>query len=472
MKQSAGAGALVERVLIEGVFDKPLVIECGPEPLTTNAGLSLYAVADRKSGLTKAIAGGLEDRRNPNFIVHAMLDLVRQRVFGLLGGYADAYGAARLRDEPTFRQLLEHALSDEAAGLASQPTLSRFENRLNWRSLTRWGATLVDHVLERERRGRKRVRRVTLDLDPTDDPVHGQQEFSFYHGHYDHRCYLPLLAFATFHDRDNAEEPERFLLTALLRPGNVSATDGALTLIRQLVRRVRRRFPEAQVRVRLDGAYATVETLELLERLRVEYVVNLPQNSVLNEWAETYLVRARLLAITTGQSACLFAERRYAAGTWHGRERRVVLKAEATLDPSARHKEVRNNPRYVVTNLRSQPEHVYREVYCQRGAAEKAIEELKNGVFLGRTGCSDFRANQARVLLTATAYVLVQEVRRYATGTAAERWDVHTFQARLTKVAAWVTESTRRWVLRFSRTLPDAALFLTLARRLAALPSG
>jgi hypothetical protein len=150
----------------------------------------------------------------------------------------------------------------------------------------------------------------------------------------------------------------------------------------------------------------------------------------------------------------------------------VVLKAEATLDPQAPHKELRDNPRYVVTNLRSSPEHVYREVYCRRGAAEKGIEELKNGIFLGRTGCSDFLANQVRVLFTATAYVLLQEVRRYATGTAAERWDVHRLRARLIKVAAWVTESTRRWTFRFSQRLPDADLLLVLARRLAALPSG
>lgn len=472
MKQSAESSAIVQRVLFADLFEKPVVVELGPEPLSANAGLLLYGAVDRRSGLTEKVACCLEDRRNQNMVVHTMLDLVRQRVFGLLGGYGDCNDAARLRDEPTFRLLLARALEDAEEGLASQPTLSRFENRLDRHSAVRWGVELTAHVLGRERERRKQVQRVTLDLDPTDDPAHGQQQFSLFNGYYDHRCYLPLLAFATFHDAQNQEEAERFLLAGVLRPGNAPATLGAGSLLRALVRRVRWHFPEARVRVRLDGAYATAEVLELLEQLKVEYVINVPENSLLTKWAETFLVQARLAATATGASACVFAERRYAAGTWKGKERRLVLKAEVTIDPAAPQKGLRDNPRFVVTNLRSQPEHVYRQVYCRRGAVEKGIEELKNGLFLGRTSCTDFLANQVRVLLAVTAYVLLQELRTYEPRSAAGRWDVHNFRARLTKVAAWVRESMRRWVFQLSRALPDAAIFMALAQRLAAQPSG
>ena len=472
MKQSASFPAVVQRLLFEDLFEKPVALGMGPEPQSANAGLLLYGALDRRLGLTERVAGCLREWRWAEEVRHARVDLVRQRVFGLLGGYADGNDAARLRDEPTFRLLLERALSDPEDALASQPTLSRFENGLTRGSLMRWGRCLVDFVLGQQRRRRKHVRRITLDLDPTDDLAHGQQHFSFFNTHYGGRCFLPLLAFATFHDRRNAEEPERYLLAALLRPGNAAATLGVFGLLERLVGALRKRFPEARVRVRLDGAYATPEVLGQLEELHVEYVVNLGKNSVLLGLAEPYLIEARLKATLSGRTEKVFGEFRYAAGTWAGRTRRVVLKAEVTVDPAAAEKGLRDNPRFVVTNLRSNPEHVYREDYCPRGSAEQRIEELKNELYLGRTSCTDFWANQARVLLAATAYVLAQELRTRAGGTAAGRWHLGTFRARLIKVAALARESTRRWVFQISRTAPDAVLLWRLAQRLGAVPSG
>jgi hypothetical protein len=472
MKQSAECCPDVQSLLFGDIFQKPVSLEMGPEPQSGNAGLLLYGALDRGTKLTERAAHSVREWRCAGKVQHQILELVRQRVYGLLAGYADGNDAAKLRHEPTFRLLLERALDDDKDALASQPTLSRFENGLARGSLMRWGWTLVRWVLEQRRRRGGKVRRVTLDLDPTDDAAHGQQQFSFFNGHYDHRCFLPLLAFATFHGKHNQEEPERHLLAGLLRPGNANAMLGAVSLLERLVRAVRESFPQAKVRVRLDGAYATPEMLEYLEEEHLEYVINLGKNSVLEAKAETYMLEARKRAVLSGQTERVFGEFEYTAGSWQGRARRVVLKAEVTVDPAAPGKGLRDNPRFVVTNLRSSPEHVYREVYCPRGSAEQGIEELKNGLYLGRTSCTDFLANQARVLLAVTAYILAQELRARAQGTAAERWQVGSLRTRLVKIAALVRESTRRWVFRVSRRAPDAVLLWMLARRLGAVPSG
>lgn len=466
MPQSAKAEKTVQSFLWADLFDKSVAVQFSSERQTSSAGLLLPAAVDRRWGLTARIAAGLRDRRDPDLIQHTLEDLLRQRTFGLLGAFADANDAARLRDDPTFRLLLGRSLKDEEDALASQPTLSRFENALGIGSLMRWGLALADAVLERQRERRKRVRRITLDLDPTEDATHGQQHFSFFNTHYDTRCFLPLLAFATFHDEHNREEPERYLLTALLRRGNANATLGFAGVLRRLVRRCRTMFPEARIRVRLDGAYATPEVFtQLEEELKVEYVVNMGKNEALKREAEPLLQQARRAATLSGQSERVFGECLYSAGTWNGVVRRAVIKAEVTIDPCAPEKGMKDNPRIVITNLKSQPEHVYREDYCPRGAMEKEINELKNDLYMDRTSCTDFNANQVRVLLAATAYVLIQELRTQARGTLVERWEVSHLRARLFKIAAIVSESTRRWVLKISRFAPDLEILSVLARR-------
>jgi hypothetical protein len=472
MPQSAKAHEPVQSLLWEELFGKPVAVEFSAERLTDNAGLLLPAAVDHRWRLTERIAAGLRDRRDPELIVHTIQDLLRQRVYGLLAGFADANDAARLKNDPTFRLLLSRSLEDEEEALASQPTFSRFENAIGRGALMRWAHTLTDAVLERQRKRRKRVRRITLDLDPTEDATHGQQCFSFFNTHYDTWCYLPLLAFATFHDEHNREEAERYLLVALLRRGNADATLGFAGVLRRLVRRCREVFPEARIRVRLDGAYATPEIFVLLEEeLQVEYVVNMGKNEVLKRLVEPLLQRARLAAILSGQSERVFGEVPYSAGSWNGVARRAVLKAEVTIDPRAPEKGMKDNPRIVITNLKSSPQHVYCTEYCPRGAMEKEIGELKNGLFMDRTSCSDFNANQLRVLLAATAYVLIQELRTQAQGTTVARWEVDHLRSRLFKVAAIVVESTRRWLLKISQFAPDRELWTTLALRLHAAPT-
>ena len=379
--------------------------------------------------------------------------MLRQRVFGLAGGYADCNDAARLGEDVIHKLMVGRDPIDGAA-LASQPTLSRFENGVGRRELIAMGHVLAATVIEQHRRRLKgRVTRITIDLDPTDDPTHGQQEFTFFNGHYDTWCYLPLVATVTF----NAEA-EQFAVAAVLRPGNAPAHRGARGLLRRLLRQLRAVFPPAVFRVRLDGGFASPQLFEFLEREQVEYVVAMASNARLEKRARRLMGQARVRSRASGQTEHLYGETRYAARKWT-RRRRVIIKAEVVRHPGRAPK---NNPRFVVTNLLDAPETVY-QLCCQRGDVENRLKELHHGLELDRTSCTRFLANQFRVLLTLAAYILFQELRRRAAGTDCADAQVTTLRERLLKLAVWVERSVRRVVLHFPMTCP----WLSTWRRIA-----
>jgi hypothetical protein len=391
-------------------------------------------------------------------VQHEMVELLRQRVFGLACGYADCNDAARLADDAIHKLLVER---DPIVGpaLASQPTLSRFENAVGPRELIAMGHTLADTVIAHHRRRLKgRARRITIDFDPTDDPTHGQQEFTFFNGHYDTWCYLPVVATVTFDD-----EVEQCAVAAVLRPGNAPASRGARSLLRRLLGKLRAAFPTAVLRVRLDGGFANPALFRFLEAQQVEYLVAMASNTRLEKRASRLMGRARVLSKATGQTAHLYGETRYAARKWD-RKRRVIIKAEVVRHPGRAPK---NNPRFVVTNLPATAETVYR-IYCQRGDVENRLKELHHGLELDRTSCSRFLANQFRVLLTLAAYVLFQELQRRAHGTACADAQVSTLRERLIKLAVWVQRSVRRIVLHLPTTFPWLRTWRQIARAVGA----
>jgi hypothetical protein len=242
---------------------------------------------------------------------------------------------------------------------------------------------------------RGRVRRITIDLDPTDDPTHGQQELAFYNGHYDSGCYLPVVVKLTF-----GEEAEQHVVAVVLRPGNAAAPVGSMALLRRLFGKLRRAFPRARLRVRMDGGFAAPRVFQFLEEQGVEYVVALAKNLRLAPKGGRLLRRARRRAKQTGRTTHFYGETRYAARSWRRRKRRVIYKAELVCLSG---REPRANLRFVVTNLSLSPRQVY-EIYRQRGDCENRIKELHHGLELDRTSCSRFLANQLRVQITAAAY--------------------------------------------------------------------
>jgi hypothetical protein len=318
-------------------------------------------------------------------------------------------------------------------------------------------ATVIAHHRERLQ---GRAQCITIDLDPTDDPTHGQQEFTFFHGHYDTWCYRPLVATLTFND-----EAEQYLVAIVLRPGNSPATRGAGGLLRALVRRLRQAFPGVALRVRVDGGFAGNDWLEVLETQGVEYVVGVASNARLTRRAGRLLGEAYGLSKYSGRTEHVFGETRSGARSWSHR-RRVIIKAEVVRLPG---RDPNCNPRFVVTNLREAPATVY-AIYCQRGDVENRLKELHDGLALGRTSCTRFWANQFRVLLTAAAYVLLQELRRQAQGTAWATAQVTTLRERLLKFAVWVERSVRRVVLHLPHFAPWGDTWRRVAIAVGATP--
>jgi len=440
---------------------QPVVARFDQPHASSDGGALLLKALDDRLGVTERLARSLRDPRQSVKIDHELIELVRQRVYGITCGYADCNDAARVAQDPVHKLLLGR---DPLAGpdLASQPTLSRFENAVGRPELYLAGVGLADLVIEQHRaRLRGRARRITIDLDPTDDPTHGQQEFSFFNGHYDTWCYLPLVATLTF----NAE-PTQYVVAAVLRPGNSPAKRGAIGLLRRLFTRLRAAFPRAILRVRLDGGFASPEVFAFLEAERVEYVVAMASNVRLVKRSRRLMGRARMRSKASGQTEHLYGETRYAARKWT-RKRRVIIKAEVVRHPG---RDPKNNPRFVVTNLADAPEAVY-ALYCGRGDMENRLKELQHGLALDRTSCHRFWANQFRVLLTLAAYILFQTLQAHAQGTACADAQVSTLRERLLKLAAWVERSVRRIVLHLPTTYPWLTTWRQIALRIAAAPA-
>ena len=391
-------------LLFPDIFDRPVVAKFDQRQGSSDGGAILLQAAERRLGLTSALAGCLRDDRQAGKVRHELQELITQRVMAIALGYEDANDAARLAGDPIHKLLVGR---DPIAGedLASQPTLSRFENAPDRKELLRMTEALAERVIERHRKRRHgRARRITIDLDPTEDPTHGAQQLSFFNRHYDSHCYLPMVCFLTFDG-----EAEQYLVAAVLRPGNAPGSAGALGILRRLIERVGDAFPKARIRVRLDGGFASPKVLDFLDcEPKVEYLVNLASNAVLKRKVKSAMRRARRASKVSGQTEHVYGECRYATRKTWPWKRRVIYKAEVVC---AANKEPKDNPRFVVTNLKQNPQWIYEQVYCQRGDVENRIKELHDGMQIGRTSCSDFLANTFRVLLTAAAYVLMQEMR-------------------------------------------------------------
>lgn len=445
-------------VLFPDLFDRPLIATFDQEHSSSDGGAILLKATDKRVGLTETLAACLRDERQAGKIDHETIELFRQRVYGIACGYADCNDAGRLANDPVHKMIVDRD-PIEGDALASQSTLSRFENSVGPLTAYRMGKALFESVIgtHRERLGSRKVRRIIVDLDPTHDPTHGGQQLSLFNGYYDTWCYLPMLGFVSFND-----EPEQHLFAAILRPGNAPATLGAVGVLGRAIERLSEEFPEARILVRLDGGFACPQIFELLEALPwVDYVAAMASNKVLNRLAEPLMKRARRLSKRTDRTEHVYGECRYAAGTWP-KARRVIIKAEVVRHEG---KEPKDNPRFVVTNLRRAPRPVYEKVYCERGDVENRIKELKGGLEIDRTSCTRFWANQFRVLMTAAAYVLMQQLRLRAARTSCARAQVQTLRERLFKLGAHVVVSVRRFVLHLPASYPffDAWKVLSLS---------
>ena len=451
-----------QRVLFGALFSKPVVAEMNLEHSSSDGGALLLKAADERLGLTASLTACCRDRRQPGKRTHELVELVQQRVFGIALGHPDANDGKALAGDPIHKLLLGRD-PIEGEALASQPTLSRFENAVRAGDLYRMAERLAEAVIDRHRRrlGR-RCRTITLDFDPTDDPTHGQQELSFFHGYYDTYCYLPLVGTITFND-----EVEQYLLCAVLRPGNSAAHVGLIAILERVFEKLRAAFPKARLRVRLDGGFGAPAVLDFLDAAGVEYVVGLAGTKPLKQRARRALGAARRQFREQGETVSVFGDTLFQTKTTWPQRRRVIYKAEVVALPGRAPKD---NVRFVVTNLSRRPEDVYR-IYTGRGDPENRIKELKNDLAMDRTSCSRFLANQLRVLLTAAAYVLMQELRLQARHTDCARAQVSTLRLQLLKLAAWVEVSVRRVVVHLPRSFPARLARMRIAAGCGGIPS-
>src|SRR5690625_1118819 len=423
-----------QSALFSGPNNKPVTMMFDQPASSSDAGAVLLARIEARHGLIAAVSAGLHDSRDQTKVRHSLGDVVTQRVYGIACGYEDGNDAAYLRHDPIQKLLLDRQPMS-GAELASQPTLSRFENCISARDALRMSTSTLDWVIARHRKrlGRK-AKRITIDLDSTVDETHGAQQGSLFNGFYRAHCYLPLLGFLQFNN-----ESEQFVFTGMLKPGNGSARSSLFSILNRTLPRLRAAFPGVRIRVRLDGGFASPQVFDYLDAQDVDYVAGMASNNVLANMAEKLLEQSRTASAGSGISERHYGSSTYQAGTWN-KSRRVVIKAEVTR---YRGRSPRDNARFLITNLQHEPQHVYEQVYAPRGDVENRIKELKSHLNSDRTSCTRFIANQVRLTLSVLAFILYQELRFAAAGTRLEKAQVSTLRDRIIKLGAWIKQTTR-----------------------------
>jgi len=429
---------------VEVAFDEPKA--------TSDGGALLLKQVDQSLALTSSLAAAMRERRCSAKVRHGLLELVRQRVFGIACGYVDCNDAGRMAGDP-----MHGLLCEKEGALASQPTLSRFENGVSRTGLWRMGLALMESVIAAQQQRHRSTRRITIDLDGTVDPTHGRQQHALFHGFYDTWCYLPLLGFISFDD-----ESEQHLVAALLRRGTARETEGGLAVLKRLVAQLRVAFPCAEILVRLDAGFQGGELFDLLEQLDVRFVIGMASNATLEAGSADLLQIAHRAAQRSGSTIRLFGEQEYRARSWSREACRVIWKAEVV---AADEKPLKDNPRYVATNLPDRDPAAVYALYAMRGDVENRIKELKDDLEIDRTSCSSFAANQLRVLLTAAAYVLYQELRSRITARDEVRPRVATLRLQLIKIGGRIVQSVRRIVLHLAANHPWRDRWTWVARR-------
>lgn len=453
-------------LLFNDLFSKPVKMTFDEPHTSSDGGAVLLESVNRKMDLTSAFLQAIDDPRQAGKVKHPIDEMVKQRVFSIACGYPDCNDAVRLGNDPVMKLLAGIDVRADDKTLASQPTLSRFENALTAEMLFQIGTNLAERVIayqRRRRKGKRKPKRITIDIDPTDDPTHGQQTFAFFNSHYDSWCYLPLTVYISF---DN--EPQQYLVGVMLRPGNAHATLWTSWVLRRLVEALHSAWKKASIRVRLDGGFASPGIFDLLEALKVEYLVNMAKNSRLVRLAAPLMKQARQLHEELGGTQHVFGECLYSARSWQGKYRRVIIKAEVVAAEGCT---ARDNPRFVVTNMSYTPKNVYK-CYRKRGDVENRIKELLDGVEIDRTSCTSFYANAFRVLLTSAAYMLIQALRERITDPQMRSAQVWTLREKLFKIAARVKITCRHIHIALPETYAFADIFSRLARALGAVAIG
>jgi Transposase DDE domain group 1 len=428
--------------------------------ITSDAGALLLGATDRVIRMIGRFAECFIDRRRPELVEHLVPTLVGQRVFGIALGYEDINDHDELRHDPVMAVLAGKlaAVRKDCAPVGGKSTLNRLE--LSRETATRYHKIAHDPAaierlfvtlfLEAHKAPPKEI---ILDLDATDDPLHGHQEGRFFHGYYDCYCYLPLYIFCG-----------RQLLAAKLRPANIDGSAGAIEEMIRIVAQIRERWPNVRIILRADSGFARDALMTWCEANGVDFIFGLAKNVRLNRAIGAELVEAREESRTTGQPARRFKELTWSTRKSWSRKRRVIAKAEWTQGEA--------NPRFIVTSLTvadGDGRGLYEDVYCARGEMENRIKECQMDMFADRTSTGTMKANQLRLWFASMAYVLLDSLRRRALqATDLANATCGTIRRKLFKIGALVTISVRRIKLAMASGCPYKAVFATAHRALCA----
>lgn len=442
---------------------KPVLLDWKGGELSSDGGVLLIAAADRTLRLTERLAAEVNDARCPAMIEHPLRTLLQQRVYQIALGYEDGNDAQTLRHDPLLKAAVGQ--TPRSRPLAGQSTFSRFENAVTAEDLTRLEGVLQDVFVDH---CGPAPRQIVIDMDPYDDPCHGEQQGVLFNGYYDGHCYLPLLICGT------VDGGQQHLIGVVLRGGKASPTEEALGFLEDLVDKIWQRFPDVPIIMRGDAGYGVEMMLTGCRNAQVDFCFGKATNEVLGRQALALRARvdqAEALREAQGkrQRSCrAFAELDYQAKSWP-RAERVVAKAEVTYG--------KPNPRFVVTSLRPEDGWTARRVYqfyCARGDRENRIKEFKLDMAGDRLSCSTFLANQFRLLLHAAAFILVQSLQSVLQEVAPEldlaRAQAVTVRVKLLKVAARVRETNRAIRVHLCSAYPWQAVWLAVAQRLAKGP--
>jgi hypothetical protein len=418
--------------------------------LTSDAGVLVLADVERQLKVAERLARCLTDPRSPGRVHHTLAEMIRFRVLLIAAGYPDANDCDALRSDVAFKMALGRA-PETGAALCSQPTMCRLENLPTVTALKRMMAAMVELFCDSFEQV---PRRIVLDIDDTEDRVHGRQELALFHAHYDGRCFLPIHVYEAITGKPVA---------VILRPGKTPDGAEVALVLRHVIRRIRARWPRVDILVRGDGHYGRPEAMAWCERERVGYVFGLAGNKVLLRHVAALAEEAAVSRIEgEADKVRRFGEFAYAAKTWNT-ERRVIARIEASGRGS--------DSRFIVTNLAGTPRWLYEAVYCARGQAENLVKAHKLHLASDRTSCTKATANQFRLVLHTAAYWLLHTLRTLTPRQSfwrAAQFD--TLRLALIKVAARVTELAARIRLALPSSYPYRRSFVLLATRAARPP--
>lgn len=437
--------------------------------LTSDAGGVLLREVEKRTEIIRGLAECFEDARDPTRVEHSIEELLAQRIYGLALGYEDLNDHEVLRRDPLLALLVDkpdpsgedrRRSRDEGKALAGKSTLNRLELCGQGQGQERYKKIQVDEekvaglfVEKFLQSRRRRPRRLILDLDATDDLLHGKQEGAFYNAYYRGYCYLPLYVFC-----------EGFPLWAELRPSNIDASKGSTQAVELIVAAIRRKWPKVRILLRADSGFAREELMAWCESNGVDYVFGLARNERLQEEIAEAKQRVRAQFEKTGQACRIFVEFQYQTRKSWSRRRRVIAKVE--------HLPKGANPRFVVTSLQqARARRLYERTYCARGEMENRIKEQQLDLFADRTSTSHLRSNQLRLWFSTAAYLLLHQLRRLGLrGTAMARAQCGTIRLKLLKIGAQIRLSVRRVVLALASGYPYQRIFTQVYHNLRAQP--